>query len=62
MTAAMECRHALRATWAEAFDDGVRRALNDNREYPIGFAAWPLEKRNAWFAGFNVGYTKRARQ
>ena len=29
--------------------------------YPLGFHAWPLERRNAWFAGFNFGYGRRKR-
>jgi hypothetical protein len=24
--------------------------------YPKGFHDWALERRNAWFAGFNVGW------
>jgi len=27
--------------------------------YPLGFHAWPVERRNAWFAGFNLGYARR---
>ena len=27
--------------------------------YPLGFHGWPLERRNAWFAGFNHGYPRR---
>jgi hypothetical protein len=29
--------------------------------YPLGFHAWPLERRNGWWAGFNVGYSTRKR-
>jgi hypothetical protein len=29
--------------------------------YPLGFHAWPLERRNAWFAGFNLGRGRRKR-
>ena len=29
--------------------------------YPVGFHAWPLERRNAWFAGFNLGYARQKR-
>jgi hypothetical protein len=27
--------------------------------YPSGFRGWPLERRNAWFAGFNWGNQRR---
>lgn len=27
--------------------------------YPPGFHAWPLDRRNAWFCGFNAAYVKR---
>ena len=27
--------------------------------YPRGFHAWPLDRRNSWFAGFNVGFHDR---
>jgi hypothetical protein len=29
--------------------------------YPLGFHEWPLEKRNAWYAGYNVGRIDRVR-
>jgi hypothetical protein len=29
--------------------------------YPLGFHDWPLERRNAWFAGFNLGHARRKR-
>jgi hypothetical protein len=29
--------------------------------YPLGFHEWALERRNAWFAGFNLGYARRKR-
>jgi hypothetical protein len=25
----------------------------------IGHHTWPLDRRNAWFAGFNLGHTER---
>jgi hypothetical protein len=57
---------SLRAKWPAEFDDGVRCGLLNkfpaNGEpggYPQGFHHWSLDKRNAWFAGFNIGYTKR---
>jgi hypothetical protein len=29
--------------------------------YPAGFHRWPLERRNAWVAGFNGGFHDRLR-
>jgi hypothetical protein len=60
-------RTLLRKAWPQAFRDGVRSGLglieqSEQREpgnYPKGFHGWPLEKRNAWFAGYNVGRVKR---
>ena len=43
------------------FEDGAKRARERNALYPPGFHGWPLERRNAWFAGFNVGYLDRKR-
>ncbi len=59
-------RRVLRSKWPDAFDDGVRCGLmlpfagpRDSGGYPQGFRQWPLEKRNAWFSGLNVGLLKR---
>jgi hypothetical protein len=59
-------RKFLRRAWPAEFDDGVRSGLTLKFEgprelggYSKGFHSWPLEKRNAWFSGFNVGYVKR---
>ncbi len=27
----------------------------DGGGYPPGFRGWPLERRNAWFSGWNLG-------
>jgi hypothetical protein len=61
-------RNELRRQWQDAFDDGAQCAFTGEypreREpggYPKGFYFWPLEKRNAWFAGFNLGLIDRAR-
>jgi hypothetical protein len=58
-------RNELRRKWQHAFDDGAQCAFTKiypgPREpggYPKGF---PLEKRNAWFAGFNLGLIDLAR-
>jgi hypothetical protein len=31
----------------------------DAAGYMIGHHTWPLERKSAWFAGFNLGYTER---
>jgi hypothetical protein len=61
-------RNELRRKWQDAFDDGARCAFTKTypgpREpggYPPGFHDWPLEKRNVWFAGFNLGLIDLAR-
>jgi hypothetical protein len=55
-----------RNKWPAEFRDGARcaflRQFDGNREkggYPLGFHRWPLDRRNAWFAGFNVGFHDR---
>jgi hypothetical protein len=59
----------LQARWPDEFRDGARcaflRRFDGEREpggYPRGFHRWPLERRNAWFAGFNVGFHDRLRR
>jgi hypothetical protein len=58
----------LRQRWPEEFRDGKRcgflRSFDGEREaggYPRGFHHWPLERRNAWYAGFNLGFHDRLR-
>jgi hypothetical protein len=58
----------LRSRWPDEFRDGARCAFlqryDGDRErggYPLGFHCWPLDQRNAWFAGFNVGFHDRLR-
>jgi hypothetical protein len=67
MSAAAE-RDALRSRWAQEFRDGARCGFlcrfDGEREvggYPRGFHGWALERRNAWFAGFDVGFHDRLR-
>jgi len=61
-------RDRLERAWPDAFRDGVRAAYGlfpaDHLPggYPDEFHAWPLEKRNAYFAGFNLGFTDRRRR
>jgi hypothetical protein len=61
-------RAVLRERWPDAFDDGVRcgllRKFEGERErggYPKSFRHWPLERRNAWYAGHNIGRCERLR-
>jgi hypothetical protein len=63
---ARNARRALRAKYPSEFDDGARCGATlsypGEREpggYPKGSHGWPLEKRNAWYAAFNIGYAKR---
>jgi hypothetical protein len=37
--------------------EGLREASG----YPRGFHSWPLDKRNAWFSGYNLGFHDRLR-
>jgi hypothetical protein len=59
-------RERLRGSWLEEFNDGARCGFSGqfpgSREaggYPRGFHQWPRDKRNAWYAGFNVGFHDR---
>ena len=58
----------LREQRQAEYRDGARCAFllrfDGDREqggYPRGFHAWSLERRNAWFAGFSVGFHDRLR-
>ena len=59
-------RSYLHRKFRSEFNDGAVYGAgwvpSDEREkggYPLGFHDWQLERRNAWFAGFNVGYQRR---
>ena len=61
-------RARLKRAWPDAFRDGERSAFlqryDGPREpggYPKGFNRWPLERRNAWYCGFNFGLRERQR-
>jgi hypothetical protein len=61
-------REALRVRWPAEFNDGARCGLlqkyDGQRErggFPSGFHRWKLDQRNAWFAGFNLGFHDRLR-
>jgi hypothetical protein len=58
----------LRRRWPDEWVDGARcgflQRYDGKREpggYPLGFHRWPLDHRNAWFAGFNRGFCDRFR-
>ena len=58
----------LQDKWPSEFRDGARCGFlqlhegpRDPGGYPPGFHHWQLERRNAWFAGFNVGFHDRSR-
>ncbi|GEM_PF-2967213 len=60
-------RRAIRKQWPAEFDDGVVYGLTGKADgprepggYPKGFHGWPLERRNAWFAGANFGLLARS--
>lgn len=59
----------LRDRWPDEFRDGARcaflRSFDGERGaggYPPCFHRWPLERRNAWHAGFNLGFHQRLRE
>jgi hypothetical protein len=58
---AQQERDRLKAAWPDAWRDGEHAGPGDatgepgGSGYPKGFHQWPLDQRNAWFAGFNVG-------
>lgn len=61
-------RAAFKARWPDEFRDGARCAflgeypgMRERGGYPKGFHQWPLERRDAWFAGFHLGVIERAR-
>jgi hypothetical protein len=61
-------RKSLRDKWPAEFCKGARCGFLHQEEgsrrpgsYPPGFVHWQPERRNAWFAGFNVGFHDRLR-
>jgi hypothetical protein len=66
-TSAKAERERLERAWPEAFRDGVRAAFgffppdHEHGGYSKGFHGSPLGKRNAYFAGFNLGFGDRRR-
>ena len=52
----VEWRDGARCAFLMRFDGARERG-----GYPIGFHRWPLDRRNAWFTGFNRGFHDRIR-
>ena len=61
MSAANAERAALRARWPNEFNNGARAAFQQCDRYPTGFNSWPLDRRNSWWSGYNVGRLDRLR-
>ena len=58
----------LQNKWPAEFRAGARWGFLQQQEgprdpggYPLGFGHWQVARRNAWFAGFNVGFHDRLR-
>jgi hypothetical protein len=63
---AEQIRAELCAKFPAEFEAGYRYGLTgatqppcDAAGYPIGFREWPLDRRNAWWAGFNLGHVEK---
>jgi hypothetical protein len=63
---AAAARAALCARHPAEFEAGYRFGLTgeprppcDAAGYPIGFHTWELGRRNAWWAGWNLGHVER---
>ncbi len=59
-------RARFKLAWPAEFADGERcaflRRFEGDRErggYPRGFHQWTLERRNAWYCGYNFGLDER---
>jgi hypothetical protein len=64
--AAAAQRAELCAKFPAEFESGYRYGVTgavqppcDAAGYPIGFHTWPLDRRNAWWAGFNLGHVEK---
>lgn len=58
----------LSAEWPQEFRLGYRFGILgkadqpcDTAGYPLGLRAWPLGRKNAWWAGWNQGRNTRNR-
>jgi hypothetical protein len=61
IAAAERERQRIKLAYPDEFNDGAKRAFTGDKLYPQGFLKWPLQRRNAWYAGFNKGYSDRKR-
>ena len=58
-------RAQLKRLYPNAFKDGllvgagIKEGPREPGGYPKGFHQWELEKRNAWWAGANLGYLQK---
>lgn len=60
-------RAALCAKYPAEFEHGYRSGFTgefqkpcDAGGYPIGFHTWELVRKNAWYAGWNLGCVERS--
>ena len=49
-------RRRLQRLYPRQFKDGMNAGAGLREDYPPGYHDWPLEKRNAFWAGANIGY------
>jgi hypothetical protein len=54
-----EAREKIRAQFPHDYDAGARAGFTKSPEYPSGFHSWSLERRDAFFAGYNAGRCDR---
>jgi hypothetical protein len=61
-------RARFKRLWPDEFRDGERcaflRKFKGKREsggFPLGFHTWPLERKNSWYCGYNIGLIERQR-
>jgi hypothetical protein len=61
-------RARLEARWPKEYRLGYRFGFlgkadkpHDSAGYPIGLAAWPIDRKNAWWCGWNDGRCYRNR-
>lgn len=68
MTDAADTTATIRTRCPDEFRDGARCAFlgkypgdRERGGYPRGFHGWAMDRRNVWWAGFNVGFHDRLR-
>ena len=49
-------RRQLQRAHPKAFKNGMQAGAGLKDGYPPGFLDWPLDQRNDWWAGANIGY------